>query len=454
MSAFTLTVTDAGRAALVNGDHTGLNPLRITQIAIGTGNYTPTPDRTSLTNEFKRITTFGGEHVGDGIIHVSVQDHSQETYSLNEFGLYTDSGILFAVFSTEDQTILEKNALGLVLITLDIIFTSIDPALISLPAPVFSNPPATTERAGVVEKATPTEVQNGEDNFRFVTAYTLRLCTASSERPGVSKIATLTQVFEGINGDSFVSPFTLAQLVATDSRRGIISLNELRDAVGSRLINVRVITANSTYTKPSYLDFAIIMGVGGGAAGGGTAPTNVGQQACGGGGAAGCFAEALLTTDKIPSTVPVTIGAAGIGVIGAAGTNGGTSSFGTLITLPGGTGGGLGSATSSSTNRAHGHGLSAGDPVITSDAKIICSFSGEHGGHGYLLSNGSASGYGASSPFGSGATGRVNTGASTGASGYGFGAGGGGALSAESMPAKAGGDGCRGIFIIFEYGRG
>lgn len=173
MSILNITITNAGRAAMVAGNHTALNPLALTHFAVGTANYTPSAGQTALVAPLKQLTSFGGEHVGDGIIHVAMQDISGDAYALREFGLYTNTGVLFAVFALPSGTILEKNQHGVVLLTVDIAFTDIDATALALPVPQFSNPPATLETAGVAKIATPQMMIEGINNECIATPKTI-----------------------------------------------------------------------------------------------------------------------------------------------------------------------------------------------------------------------------------------------------------------------------------------
>jgi hypothetical protein len=96
-------------------------------------------------------------------------------------------------------------------------------------------------------------------------------------------------------------------------------------------------TSSGTWTCPAGVTRVFLWGTGGGGGGGGyAASTFVG----GAGGTSGRWG--LLAVDVVPSTVySVTIGAAGIGVVGASGTAGGSTTFGSLATFAGGAGGSI-----------------------------------------------------------------------------------------------------------------
>lgn len=190
MTTFTMTVTDAGRAAIVNGEHTGLNPLRLTHIGLGNSNYTPAPSQTALVSETKRLTTFGGRHIGNDVIHISIQDSSSDTYSLREFGIYTDTGVLFGVFALASGAILEKNAQSSLLLSVNLHFISIDSHIVDLPTPQFFNPPATTETSGTTRYATDTQAEDMAANDVALVPRNLDALNASPSKKGLVKLAS------------------------------------------------------------------------------------------------------------------------------------------------------------------------------------------------------------------------------------------------------------------------
>lgn len=109
-----------------------------------------------------------------------------------------------------------------------------------------------------------------------------------------------------------------------------------------RLLGIKVFTASGTYTPtPRTKPIRCNVG-GGGGGGGGTQAVTTTQAAIGGGGSAGAYSESF---DVAPSTMAVIVGLGGVSSSTADGTNGGTSSAGS-VTAPGGTGGAYGIANS------------------------------------------------------------------------------------------------------------
>ncbi|MFD1691559.1 phage tail protein [Azotobacter chroococcum] len=168
--ALQITITDAGRAEIVNAQNTGTGPVVISQVGVGTGQYAPSKTQTALQGEIKRIGTIGGQVVADDTIHVTVKDEGADAYDVGEFGLFSASGTLLAVYSQPAVSgwIIEKASASTLLLAVDIVLESLDADTLTFGDVVFINPPATTEVAGVVELATVAETLAGEDSSRAV----------------------------------------------------------------------------------------------------------------------------------------------------------------------------------------------------------------------------------------------------------------------------------------------
>lgn len=167
MSGLVLTITEAGRAALVNAANTGTEAVLLASVGVSAASFTPSPAATSLPGEIKRISTIAGEAVADDTVHVTVRDESSAVYTVRSFGLYLSDGTLFAVYS-QPEPIMEKSAQAMLLLALDVAFADIDADQITFGDTSFLNPPATTERQGVVELATLEETDAGNDATRAV----------------------------------------------------------------------------------------------------------------------------------------------------------------------------------------------------------------------------------------------------------------------------------------------
>lgn len=170
-------LTQAGLAAFPNPAHTGTQAILIDRIGVSAvalpGDPADHAGLVALPNELKRLETFSGANVGDNVLHLTVRDESDDTYTLRTFGLYASTGVLLAYVTSADP-ISEKTASSMTLIAADLAFVSVLAAEVRFGDTDFLNPPATTVTAGVVELATREEAAAGLDATRAVTPYGLK----------------------------------------------------------------------------------------------------------------------------------------------------------------------------------------------------------------------------------------------------------------------------------------
>lgn len=206
-----IIVTDAGIEEVINAERNGTAPVVLTQVGLGTGQYTPTPDQTSLQNEFKRLpaNALSGGNVGDNVIYINARDTSSDAYTLFEFGVYTASGTLFAVCS-QNVPILQKAAGAQAYLDIEFLLTNVNPASVTLGDTNFLNPPATTETPGVVELATAAETEAGAVADKAVTPAGLLERTATNARVGLVQLATDEEARAGSSTTKAITPETLA----------------------------------------------------------------------------------------------------------------------------------------------------------------------------------------------------------------------------------------------------
>jgi len=230
-----------------------------------------------------------------------------------------------------------------------------------------------------------------------------------------------------------------------------ILLNPLKDG---GLVGVQVFSTvgTATYTPTAGTSYIIVEVVGGGAAGGSCAAAAGGTVSAGGGGGAGAYAKVKITSAF--SGVTVTVGAAG--TPSAAGNNaggsGGTSSFGALISCPGGTGTGNGGAAITPSSVSNSSSGGAGGAAPTISGTTILSMKGDTGKGGFAIPSATASvqtGSGGFNPLGT--PGYAFNGSVAGIAAGGYGAGGSGAASVSDNTARQGGAGAQGVVIVWEY---
>lgn len=210
-----IVVTNAGIQEVINAEQNGTAPVVLTQVGLGTGQYTPSINQTALQNEFKRLpaNALSGGAIGNNLIYINARDTSSDTYTLFEFGIYTSSGTLFAVCS-KNVPILEKAAQSQAYLDIEFVLSNVNPASVVLGDTNFFNPSATTEMEGVVELATDAETITGTDPHRAVTPFSLNARTSEESRTGLAQLATLAEVIAGQNAKKIVTPKALVDALS------------------------------------------------------------------------------------------------------------------------------------------------------------------------------------------------------------------------------------------------
>jgi len=171
MAGTLITITDAGRAALVAPGNTGTNAHQVVKIGLASAPFVADKGMLVMPNERKRITTFAGKNVAPDTVHVTLKDDTDDQFTLYGFGLYLENDVLFGVYS-QATPIMEKSPAAMLLLSADMQFTTIDAAALTFGDATFLNPPATTEVQGVIELATQAEVDAGADASRALTPKT------------------------------------------------------------------------------------------------------------------------------------------------------------------------------------------------------------------------------------------------------------------------------------------
>lgn len=215
-----------------------------------------------------------------------------------------------------------------------------------------------------------------------------------------------------------------------------------------RLLNVQVFSASGTYTPTAGTASIIVTVQAAGGGSGGIAATSTGQSSVSQAASSGSYAQVRYTSGIASQTI--TVGAGGIaGTAGAnAGGTGGTSSFGALISCPGGIAGAGGAASSSASiittaGAPSACTISGGTTILSATGKGSSSMS-------IILTAGSSqmAAGGAASLLGLGGRPLPNA---AGDSGVGYGSSGSGVASGASASAAAGVAGQGGVVIVQEF---
>lgn len=219
-----IVLTNAGLQKIINAEQTGTAPVVISQIAFGSGQYTPNASQIALQNEIKRLSVISGGTDNDHAIHVAAQDSSSDAYSVYEFGLFLSDGTLFAVYSQTGTPILQKSISSVAQFECGIILQGVNVESISFGDVSFSYPYASETNAGIAEIATAAEAQAGTDNTRAITPASLQAVTATESRNGIVELATTAEAQGGTESSHVLTPAALQTGTATQTRKGIVEL--------------------------------------------------------------------------------------------------------------------------------------------------------------------------------------------------------------------------------------
>lgn len=169
MTALAMMITNAGLDAIVAAESGGTDEIRITEIGLTATPFIAAPTIDALPGEFKRVDAVSGQAVSENVIHVTAYDPSADIYDVTGIGIYTDAGVLLAIYSAAENAVLSKAQLATGLIMFDIAFANNMAALIEFGDALFLNPPASEDVKGVAEIADNAEADAGLDDTRIMS---------------------------------------------------------------------------------------------------------------------------------------------------------------------------------------------------------------------------------------------------------------------------------------------
>lgn len=269
---------------------------------------------------------------------------------------------------------------------------------------------------------------------------------ASLVLPGAANITTAAGDFAILQGDS--GPVTKVVAYSKADGTALVSSGAFTGLLAAPT-DTQTFTASGTWTRPSSGQIVVVIAGGGG--GGGARQATASSPAAGGG--AGAFISKLFVRSELASTVAVTVGAGGAGrtSTNGAGTPGGQSSFGSLVTAQGGTGGGAGGAgdvaglgtTATAEPSFVLNGTTKFAPIRPKYDSPLGDYAGSGGATKRVVSGAAFTAEASTTVYSIGGDGGLyNTG--NGSNGTGYSAGGGGGYS-------AGGDGTAGIVVVLTF---
>ncbi|HDT2145310.1 TPA: hypothetical protein QHN14_003348 [Enterobacter roggenkampii] len=255
----------------------------------------------------------------------------------------------------------------------------------------------------------------------------------------------------------FTGPNSASLTDITSVARTILGKNTVADVVsylgvgsGRLLRQPQVLLSGSgTYMPPPGMQYALVYALGAGGGSGSAPATTSSQTSASPGGASGSWALVKLTAAEIGSSQFYNIGQGGGAGVNGAGSDGGNTSFGSLIICPGGKGSPVGFAISTSSSTLNPGAAPGGAPTVTSGTIYELS-NGNPGGKSMFVTSNTLAGDGGSCPKGSGGQGLGATAPASPGSGNGSGASG-AANGTNAASAKNGAAGANGGIWIWEY---
>ncbi|EHP6175722.1 phage tail protein [Escherichia coli] len=490
-------LTNVGAAKLANATALGVQ-VEITQMAVGDGNSalpTPNPAQTALVHELRRAplnTLSIDPNNANQIIAEQVIPEDVGGWWIREIGLFDKDGDMIAVANCAEtyKPQLQEGSGRVQVVRMILIVSStaavtlkIDPSVVlatrqyvddqiiqvkafvdqQLAAHIAAADPhkqyapkASPDLTGT--PTAPTAAQS-VNNTQIATTAFVKSAIAGMVGSAPAALDTLNELAAALGNDpNFATTMlnalagkqpldnTLTNLSGKDVA-GLLTYLGLGDASGyvGRLLNVQVFYNSGIYTATTGTKKVIVEMVGGGAGSAGSRAAGSGQVAVGGAGGAGSYAKGSFTQNF--NGVQVTVGAKGAGgtVSGPYASDGGTSSFGSLISAAGGAAGQPAGPTSSFPFSTVAAVVSAG----ANGANIIGTPG--QGASASVVVNTSVviESPGGSSQFGAG--GFITAFNAKGVNGSGYGAGGGPSKVNSGGAAVAGGDGSQGLVIVWEY---
>lgn len=220
--SFTLTITTAGRDALVDAQNGITAAIQVAEVGFSDLEFVTAPTLTALPGEVKRISSISGASISETVIHMTAQDSSQDIYDVRGFGLFLADGTLFAAYSQADPIVSKAPVLNLQL-AFDIAFQDAVAGDIEFGDATFLFPPATETIKGVARIATQDEVDAGVADDLIVTPETLAaviaavvggFVSATDEVEGVIELATQAEANAGADDSRAITAATLAGVLA------------------------------------------------------------------------------------------------------------------------------------------------------------------------------------------------------------------------------------------------
>lgn len=475
-------LTNVGAAKLANATALGAQ-VEITQMAVGDGNGvlpTPNPAQTALVHELRRkpLNSLSIDpNNANQIIAEQVIPEDEGGWWIREIGLFDKDGDMIAVANCAEtyKPQLQEGSGRVQVVRMILIVSStaavtlkIDPAVVlatrkyvddkALELKVYADdqmakhlaapdphsqyaPKASPTFTGTPKAPTPAA---GNNTTQVATTAFVQAALTALINGAPATLDTLKEIAAAINNDpNFATTMlnalagkqpldnTLTNLSGKDVA-GLLTYLGLQNPDGSvgRLIGVRVFTISGIYNSSAGTKSVIVDATGGGAGSGGVPATSSSQSGISAAGSSGSFARARYSSNF--SGLQIQIGAGGVaGTSTTSGGDGGVTTFGSLLSCPGGKGSiaGIVSATQAVA-------VAPVQSLSPTGSNIIRASSGAPVNNAIQTAFGTASGWNPSA---------------AGDGMFSDGLGGSGVYQGASKSAVNGNAGTRGIVVVWEY---
>ncbi|TNZ95086.1 hypothetical protein CGK40_16645 [Vibrio parahaemolyticus] len=263
---YSAVVTNLG-TSLIEDAYNNSSIVNITQMAIGDSNgayVEPNPAFTSLVNELGREDIHESSTVGH-LIHVYVYVTSKFAgETIREFGLYDDANNL-VVYAAYPESLVPDAASGeYIQLEIECIVDLENAEVVNIVVnPIY--PHATELEAGIAKIVSEADVDNDEEDSKFLTIKKLLKRAATTVKAGVARFSTSAEAINGTDVTTMLNPSTGLALLKSRISSALDGTRTDYSASESALnqVNTKAVNAQSTADSAQETADAAIPQVGG-----------------------------------------------------------------------------------------------------------------------------------------------------------------------------------------------
>ena len=212
------------------------SPIEITELAIGTANWTPDETATALQTELKRLS-LTGDKTSDANVHLTAVDSTTDEYTVFELGIYLASGTLLAI-TGDGAAITGKATRTDAVYAIDLPLSQFSDATVVIGGTGFMLPQSTESVAGISKQATVEEAKAGTIDNKTVTPAGVKAAfdnrTATTEATGLVELATAVEAKAGTDTERAMTPAgvkaAMDNRTASETSTGLVELATTEEA--------------------------------------------------------------------------------------------------------------------------------------------------------------------------------------------------------------------------------